>query len=91
MYEVRLLLVGLESQAEVLFHHIAEFSGREDFEALGVSEEEADEFAVYDDVQFEDCGAVITSSKHLPGDVVATIERWLKIRLEDENVTVMQR
>ena len=59
MYEVRLLLVGLESQAEVLFHHIAEFSGREDFEALGVSEEEADEFAVYDDVQFEDCGAVI--------------------------------
>ncbi len=35
--------------------------------------------------------AIITSSKHLPDDVVATIERWLKIRLEDENVTVMQR
>ncbi len=35
--------------------------------------------------------AIITSSKHLPDDVVATIERWLKIRLEDENVTVMQK
>ena len=35
--------------------------------------------------------AVITSSKHLPDDVVAAIERWLKVRLEDENVTVVQR
>ncbi|MBR5056321.1 MAG: DUF389 domain-containing protein, partial [Bacteroidales bacterium] len=35
--------------------------------------------------------AIITSTKKLPDDVVATIERWLKVRLSNENVTVMQK
>ncbi|MBO4768279.1 MAG: DUF389 domain-containing protein [Bacteroidales bacterium] len=35
--------------------------------------------------------AIITSSRKLPDDVLASIERWLKIRLKDDNVTVMQK
>ncbi|MBQ7576112.1 MAG: DUF389 domain-containing protein [Bacteroidales bacterium] len=34
--------------------------------------------------------AIITSSRKMPDDVVKTIERWLKVRLNNEDVIVMQ-